>query len=103
MATITVTGFVTATQTVRVRTVTSLAERMLARCRQLVAETDAAILSGRTLAAYEMHQPTMVWSSGPRTMPRDGRGRLLSKRWLAAAEAYSATDLAWFRSPVSIG
>lgn len=55
------------------------------RRRRLVALVDAATISGRVLQ-----------------QPRDGRGRLLGRKWLAAAEAYSVADHAWFRSPVAV-
>jgi hypothetical protein len=35
------------------------------------------------------------------TRPRDGRGRFLSKAWQREAQSFTATDLAWFRSPIT--
>jgi hypothetical protein len=49
-------------------------------------------------------QPTMHWwgEARPyRSQPRDGRGRFLSKTWLAEAELFLPADVAWFRHPVS--
>lgn len=43
-------------------------------------------------------QPSMAWTTGPRTQPRDGTGRFLSKAWLTQAEQFTPADLAWFRS-----
>ena len=51
--------------------------------------------------SLELAQPSMAWFDGPRTQPRDGRGRFLSKAWLADAELFTATDRAWFRHPVT--
>lgn len=65
------------------------------RRSELELQATAAILTGRILA-----QPTMAGASGPRSQPRDGRGRFLPGSWLRAAESYSAADLAWFRGPV---
>lgn len=49
----------------------------------------------------EITQPSMAWFDGPRTQPRDGRGRFLSKAWLADAELFLPADVAWFRHPVT--
>jgi hypothetical protein len=46
-------------------------------------------------------QPTMSWVDGPRTQPRDERGRFLPRAWLADAELFLPADRAWFRHPVS--
>lgn len=76
----------------------NLAELELAyntRRRSLVVQVDAASLAGRQLV-----QPSMAWTSGPRTQPRDGRGRFLSATWLAQAETFTPSDLAWFRGPI---
>jgi len=65
-----------------------------ARRRQLGRSCDAALGAGRQLS-----QPSMAWTGGPREQPRDGRGRFLSRAWLAQAETFTAADAAWFRSP----
>lgn len=81
------------------------------RRRLLVEQTRAAALVGRILHMFRrdadvahhapMAQPTMAWFDGPRTQPRDGRGRFLPRTWLADAELYLPADRAWFRSPLS--
>lgn len=71
-----------------------LAAQFTARRRALQTEIAACHLATR------LRQPSMAWTHGPRTQPRDGRGRLLSKAWLARAETFTAADLAWFRNPV---
>lgn len=48
-------------------------------------------------------QPSMAWFDGPRSQPRDGRGRFLSKLWLCEAELFLPSDRAWFRHPVTEG
>lgn len=67
-----------------------------ARRRQVIAIVDSAALAGRVLT-----QPSMSWVDGPRTQPRDGRGRFLPRTWLADAELFLPADLAFFRSPLS--
>lgn len=51
--------------------------------------------------ANRLAQPSMAWFDGPRTQPRDARGRFLSRAWLADAELFLPTDRAWFRHPVT--
>lgn len=85
-----------------------------ARRARLAAEVDAATLAGRVFtaistarnAAPQPAQPTMRWfvDAGQRpyrSQPRDGRGRFLSKAWLAEAELFTAQDRAWFRGPIT--
>lgn len=73
-----------------------------ARRRELGRERDAAalvaIVGGMT---QPIAHPSMSWFDGPRCQPRDGRGRFLPRTWLAAAELFLPSDLAWFRSPLS--
>lgn len=60
------------------------------RRRTLIATVHSAELAGRVLAVS-------------RSQRRDGRGRFLSQAWLAAAETFTPTDLAWFRSALTEG
>lgn len=86
----------------------------LERQHELVQEAERTITTGRAslvarLAALysrffpaerpaELVAPTWARSDGThRSAPRDGRGRLLSRRWLETAETFTASDLAWFR------
>lgn len=94
------------------------------RRAQLERQVQAAILVGRIralcrkaariIADVEFYaiepgapqQPTMAWFAEPgqrpfRSQPRNGRGRFLSKAWLAEAELFTNADRAWFRHPVS--
>lgn len=81
------------------------------RRRMLQEQTRAATLVGRILHMFRrdadvahhipMAQPSMSWVDGPRTQPRDGRGRFLPRVWLADAELYLPADRAWFRAPLS--
>lgn len=78
-----------------------LAGRINALCRKagrILADVEIYALTDDPIAAS---QPTMAWFDGPRMQPRDGRGRFLSRSWLAAAEIYTAADAAWFRRPVT--
>jgi hypothetical protein len=68
-----------------------------ARRMALRHETNAALVVAR---ATVPPQPTMSWVDGPRAQPRDGRGRFLPRTWLADAELFLPSDLAWFRSPI---
>lgn len=71
-----------------------LADHFAARGAELDHQVGMTLLVRRLLA-----QPTMTWPGtqlGYRSQPRDGRGRLLSKAWLAAAETFTPADLAWF-------
>jgi hypothetical protein len=84
-----------------------------ARRRQLAHETESATLVGRILhmlrLARPVHttweicnaQPTMSWVDGPRSQPRDGRGRFLPRTWLADAELFLPSDRAFFRKPLT--
>jgi hypothetical protein len=80
-----------------------------ARSVELQRTAETTILVGRLTAMYRRFatlfvrptygaQPTMAWDAGPRTQPRDGRGRFLSKAWLREAETFTHRDIAWFRS-----
>lgn len=86
----------------------------LERQAELAAQADAAITTGRAGlmarigALYSRFWPAArpaelvapLWTregGTHRSAPRDGRGRLLSRRWLAEAETFTAADLAWFR------
>lgn len=81
------------------------------RRRMLQEQTRAATLVGRILHMFRrdadtahhasMAQPSMSWVDGPRTQPRDGRGRFLPRTWLADAELFLPTDRAWFRAALS--
>jgi hypothetical protein len=67
-----------------------------ARRRELIIAAGACLTAARVLT-----QPSMAWVDGPRTQPRDGRGRFLSRVWLAEAELFLPADLAWFRQPIT--
>jgi hypothetical protein len=86
----------------------------LERQAELVQEAERTITTGRASlmarvgALYARFWPAArpvelvapLWTRADgthRSAPRDGRGRLLSKRWLAEAESFTAADLAWFR------
>ncbi len=86
----------------------------LERQAELAAQADAALTSGRASlvarigALYARFWPAArpadlvapMWrreDGTHRSAPRDGRGRLLSRRWLAEAETFTGADLAWFR------
>jgi hypothetical protein len=73
-----------------------------ARRLALREQADAQLLAGRVLIGT-IPQPSMASPTGPRTQPRDGRGRFLNRAWLAAAESYSPAELAWFRAPIAEG
>lgn len=75
---------------------------------ELEAIATATVVTGRWFVRYPVvvSQPSMasnasMWSK-PRTQPRDRRGRFLSRAWLDNAEAFTTTDLAWFRLPVKV-
>lgn len=72
------------------------------RRRELAAQAWASRVSQPTMriASAEPHAPGYALH---RAMPRDGRGRFLSRAWLTQAETFTATDLAWFRHPVGGG
>lgn len=65
----------------------------------------AALIASRPVAAAPvvatLAQPSMSWVDGPRSQPRDGRGRFLPRTWLADAELFLPADRAWFRSAIS--
>lgn len=65
----------------------------------------AALVASRSVTAAPvvaaLAQPSMSWVDGPRSQPRDGRGKFLSRSWLADAELFLPADRAWFRSPLS--
>jgi hypothetical protein len=61
----------------------------------------AALFAPSSAPSLALAQPSMAWVDGPRTQPRDGRGRFLSRAWLAEAEVFLPRDAAWFRSPVA--
>jgi hypothetical protein len=102
-----------------VHNLTDLERAFNARRRELRIETQAATLAGRVLAMFRrsisqprvsgplvappLAQPSMSWVDGPRTQPRDGRGRFLPRTWLADAELFLPADRAWFRSPITEG
>lgn len=93
------------------------------RARELEAGADAQLTAARVLFARverELAAPAFVAlpeltllestplcrevrAAGGRPAPRDGRGKFLSKAWLAEAETFTAADLAWFRSPIAEG
>jgi hypothetical protein len=70
--------------------ITKLEAELLERRLVLEATARASTLAGRSIALDAM-----------RPQRRDGRGRFLSRAWLDAAESYSPSNLAWFRSPLS--
>lgn len=70
----------------------TLADVELIAARQLFAEVEAELVPQPTMARLD--------GTGYRSMPRDGRGRLLSKAWLQSAETELTSDVAWFRSPI---
>ncbi len=81
-----------------------------ARRRGTQHQSEAAILAGRVLtmpvygdtgSSSADAQPTMAWVDGPRSQPRDGRGRFLPRTWLADAELFLPSDRAFFRSPIT--
>jgi hypothetical protein len=81
------------------------------RRRLLQEQVRAATLVGRILHMFRsdthvdiapLAQPSMSWVDGPRTQPRDGRGRFLPREWLADAELFLPADRAWFRSALSM-
>lgn len=77
----------------------SLARWLCVRIAALVA---ARPVTAATVVAT-LAQPSMSWVDGPRSQPRDGRGRFLPRTWLADAELFLHTDRVWFRSPLSEG
>lgn len=89
--------------------VIELQERFAERRLELQLTTSAAALAGRILSVFRssvpVHvatpQPSMAWVGGPRSQPRDGRGRFLPRAWLADAELFLPADQAWFRSPLA--
>lgn len=94
-----------------VRTIDEYETAFNARRQALRIESAAATIAGRVLSMLRRtsqisappvgSQPTMSWVDGPRTQPRDGRGRFLPRSWLADAELFLPADRAFFRKPLT--
>lgn len=54
-------------------------------------------------ATLDAEPRMMLWFGTWRCQPRDGRGKFLSKLWLAEAELFLPADRAWFCSPLTEG